>query len=285
MFVKKSDVPNAREGWGARTLVRLLSAVCLALLLGMPAGAGTVDKADFLRGDVYIDVMRGIGYGIAIDVRDGDRVPDGVYDQLLVLQVNGLVPDEFPLHLDSASVSVHKEHVLIADGTGRQIVGVFLSGKLGPAKQREILAAWPSNPDAQGWIYTGFGLARYEADARESGSFGGAWRAPMGADWLTGEAGMSLAEARDCHAGGPGATSCSHGCHQGCSITCGAGTYACCHCSNILGNAGFAICTCEPTDSGGIGGGDGAGGRCSDPLSCPAECASCGGGGGGGIVY
>lgn len=43
-----------------------------------------------------------------------------------------------------------------------------------------------------------------------------------------------LPEQNPCPAGGRGATQCTINCgsNQGCGVTCGAGTYACCHCTN-----------------------------------------------------
>lgn len=50
-----------------------------------------------------------------------------------------------------------------------------------------------------------------------------------------------------CESGGTGATSCSiSGCfNSGCSVSCGAGYYACCYCDTILPDLG-PICQCKP---------------------------------------
>lgn len=219
-----------------------------------------VERSESYFGRVKVDVVRGWGIVAGVDVSTPGEEPDGIYDQVILLEAYGRIPQELPLELDRAWVEVRENGARIGSATGDLVVLFSLLGtddaqrdrrEAEQAGRRRILT------------YAGFGLS----------SARGTWSEPLSAIW---QEPSELVERRTCSSGGTGSTSCSVTCgNTGCSVSCSAGSYACCNCGSVFT---LPSCSCEggAAGGGGTGGGTGGGEECSGGTWCPPSCMRCG---------
>jgi len=258
------------------TKVNFWLCVCLLAPLAARAQDTKPEAVSSDRGSVTVDIIRGRGIAVGVDIPQGRALSgDGVFDRLVVLEAFGTIPPELPMVLRDAYVVYSAGRAMVVEMGGPRVVELVVDqpsrrgglddGRL-PATVR-LARAW-SGADERS-VFHGIGLvaAAVRTPVIDDGS------------WVT----RPLAR----NACTTGSTSCSISCTcastagtcaTSCTTTCSAGFYACCKCQGSQLGAG---CSCL-LSSGGFGGGGagggggGAGGECSNVQGgCPAQCFNC----------
>jgi len=258
----------------ARRLILGLILVFISVNNSLCAQEITPDTVALYRGHVTVDIVRGRGIAVGIDLPARDAlVGDGIFDRMIVLEAFGRIPPEFPLVLPDAYVAVSAGRAMVVELGGPRLVELIvelptrrggLEDGVLPSEVR-LARNWRGKEERTRFVGVGLVNAEVQAPVIDDGS------------WL--EGGL-LRDA--CSAG---STSCSItcnntcqgvGCASHCSTTCSTGFYACCKC---LGSAVGASCSCLTSGGGGGGSGGGSGGgggACSSGGgACPAECFNC----------
>lgn len=246
----------------------LLPAVVVAQANHKVRPVDQLDIPETSEGRVTVDVLKGYGIGVALDLAPAD----GVVDRLYILQKAALAPDELPLYYDDARLLYHQHAVIVTGSPREQGVVLLLDRQEHLSRQMELVdgelhqvfgkrgAVTGSEELPTPHVYTGFGLIERP----------GTWLDPF--EDLAREPGV-VEKSGSCS---PGATQCSVGCGNSCSITCSSGYYACCTCA--LGTENCECISEGGSGGGGLGGGGFGGGgddECQTNGYCPAACMAC----------
>lgn len=203
----------------------------------VPAAAASAGALVVSQGDVIVMAApNGRDLIVALDGDEG--APDGTSDRVFLLQRNEEV------NASLAGPRVLREAVVQYDQRRLQVIHESFSGSFsvgepdGPGER--FSTAGPRVLGELQVAVLGYGLQR--SSGRWTMSEAGLAEGADQGFGCGGGSGSFLALATDnCAAGGQGATQCSLDIGGGCSVSCGAGYYACC---NVMGGC---KCRVEPT--------------------------------------
>lgn len=205
------------------------------------SGDKTSDDVEMLFGHAMVRAFES-GLLVAVDEAGSERKPDGLVDLIFFYQMPAAPVDLADLTLDEAVLSIRTDRLTITSYQDPTEIDLVVTGKVAVDKRNRA--------EVSGFAHhlrSGYGLARYSPASLTMFEF--ASRDPASLEvaelvspegWEVGLLFDGLGKSGSCGAGGPGSTSCSIG--NCCSVSCGTGYYACCHCTHL--------CRCIPNGGG-----------------------------------
>lgn len=237
----QTKIPDAMKSQSLHLLLALVFAlVSFPGLTGASENPNTDECASLTigsgetRGNVVVETFYLEEHDIhevfvTVDVTDGNTLPDGVAEEVFVLQMEAVESDRQSMFVEDVRIVYDEDRVEVIGQGGHHLVALRLDGAQ-TARQAKANS-----------VFSGYGLIRSA----------GAWELPdgYGSQSAGSRLPLSLVEARikavalsECDSGGSGATSCSISCpDRSCSVSCSEGTTACCNCGIFTGPS----CTCK----------------------------------------